>query len=138
MKKLFFLTALISLASPFVCCKSKKAAKTTTATTSTTTTTTVEENTTQKYRLIVSFISKGEGTDSNKRKEFLTFIESHPKKPTAKIINWGREGETDYCFTLSELLKKEQIEFVNQVKKIVAGSALVSVSEDVECMHKGR
>lgn len=137
MKKLFFLAALISLASPFVCCKSKKAAKTTAENTSSTTTT-VEENKTQTYRLIVSFISKGEGTNSEKRKEFLIFVETYPKKPIAKTVNWGREGETDYCFTLSELLKKEQIEFVNQVKKIVAGSDLISVSEDVECMHKGR
>jgi hypothetical protein len=52
---------------------------------------------------------------------------------------WGREGETDYCFNLSELTaKKDLIGFIEDVKKIGAGSDMMNISENAECMHKGR
>lgn len=138
MKKLFFLIAIISLACPFVCCKSKKAATATTESTPVTVEKTIEESPVQKYRLIISFISKGEGIDSKRRQEFLTFVETHPKKPVFNTVNWGREGETDYCFMLTELYKRDQIEFITKIRAIAGGTDIVVVSEDAECIHKAR
>jgi hypothetical protein len=136
MKQLFFLASLISLAC--ISCKSKKeAAKTETTPVAASTTTTPDAPIT--YRLLVSFISKGAGTDGEKRTAFLAYVDSHPKKPAYKTVIWGREGETDYCFDLTELIaKKDLIEFIENVKKITAGSDRIILSENAECQHKGR
>lgn len=134
MKQIFFLVALISLACPFMCCKTKKQATTTTSETSTV----VSESQTEKYRLIISFISKGAGTDGEKRQAILDYIEKHPKKPVNKTVHWGREGETDYCLNLTELSKSSQETFIAEIKKIAGNSSLIFISENAVCPHKGR
>lgn len=92
----------------------------------------------QKYRLIVSFTSKGAGANSDQRQAFLNYVDSLAKKPAYKTVHWGREGETDYCFTLKELSKKEQSAFIAEVKKKVAGSDRVFIEENAVCKHHGR
>ena len=136
MKQLFFLASLISLAC--ISCKSKKeTAKSTESTAAVATTQTPESTIT--YRLLVSFTSKGAGTDNEKRTAFLAYVDAHVKKPAYKTINWGREGETDYCFNLSELsAKKDMIAFIEEVKKIASGSDRIIIAENAECQHKGR
>lgn len=137
MKKIFFLVALASLSCAFTNCKSKKS-----ATASSTSNLTPENNmTTQtpekdtEYRLIVSFISKGAGPDGKKQPEFVKYIESHKKKPAYALVRWGREGEADYCFKLTELSATEQTEFITKVKEILNGSDLVFVNENQKCIH---
>ena len=135
MKKIFFLASLVSLAC--LSCKSKKEAVATTENTATVVPNTSDAPVT--YRLIVSFISKGAGTDGEKRTAFLAYVNAHPKKPVYKTVVWGREGEADYCFNLSEFpSKKELITFIEDVKKIAAGSDMMNISENAECPHKGR
>lgn len=135
MKKLFFLASLVSLAC--ITCKSKKEAVKSDESTPTVVSNTPDAPIT--YRLIVSFISKGAGTDSEKRTAFLKYVESHPKKPVYKTVIWGREGEADYCFNLSEFgSKKESIGFIEDIKKIAAGTDMVIISENAECQHKRR
>lgn len=90
------------------------------------------------YRLIVSFTSKGAGTNAEKREAFLKYVESHPKKPAYKEVFWGREGETDYCLVLSELPKKEQVSFVEEVRKAMTGSDQVILTEHTPSLHRGR
>lgn len=92
----------------------------------------------QKYRLIVSFTSKGAGANSDQRQAFLNYVDSLAKKPAYKTVHWGREGETDYCFTLKELSKKEQAAFLAEVRKKVAGSDRVFIEENAVCKHHGR
>ena len=136
MKQLFFLASLISLAC--ISCKSKKEA-TKTAENSATTAITPAAEAPVVYRLLVSFISKGAGTDSEKRTAFLAYVDGHPSKISYKTITWGREGETDYCFNLSELSgKKDMVAFIESVKKIAASSDRIIVSENAECQHKGK
>lgn len=135
MKKLFFLASLVSLAC--ITCKAKKETVKTTENTPASLSNTPDAPIT--YRLIVSFISKGAGTDSEKRTAILAYVNSHPKKPAYKTVIWGREGEADYCFNLSEFSsKKELITFIEDIKKIAAGSDMVFISENAECQHKGR
>jgi hypothetical protein len=135
MKRLFFLASLVSLAC--ISCKSKKEAVKSSENTANTVATSPDAPIT--YRLIVSFISKGAGTDAGKRSAFLAYVDGHPKKPAYKTVTWGREGEADYCFNLSELTaKKDVIAFIEEVKKIVGGSDMATVTENAACQHKGR
>ena len=91
------------------------------------------------YRFIVSFISKGGGTDRNARQQFVQFAEDYGKKKGIKIkaetINWGREGETDYCLKLSELNKREQKKFIDETKALLKTSELVRYNENEKCRH---
>ncbi len=136
MKQLFFLASLVSLAC--ISCKSKKEATKVTETAPIASTSTAPEAPIV-YRLLVSFISKGAGTDSEKRTAFLAYVDGHPSKIAYKTITWGREGETDYCFNLSELSgKKDMVAFIESVKKIAASSDRIIVSENAESQHKGR
>lgn len=135
MNRLFFLASLISLAC--ISCKSKKEAVKSLENTANTVATSSDAPIT--YRLIVSFISKGSGTSSEKRTAFLAYVDGHPKKPAYKTVVWGREGEADYCFNLSELTaKKDLIAFIDEIKKIASGSDMMNVTENAECQHKGR
>lgn len=132
MKNTLIIAAIVSLSLASVACKSSKNTSSSQATE--TTSATAE----QTYRLIVSYSSKGAGTNAEKREALLKYVESHPKKPVYKEVLWGREGETDYCFTLKELSKKEQASFVEDIKKMMAGSDRVLLSENAVCPHQGR
>lgn len=90
---------------------------------------------TQTYRLIVSFISKGAGSDPAKRQAFLNYVNQHPKKPNYVSVPWGREGETDYCFTLKKLSKREQKAFIHHIKKMIGHSDLIQLMENVPCLR---
>jgi hypothetical protein len=134
MKKIFFLASLVSLAC--ISCKAKKQSVKTSESTAAILNTPDAPIT---YRLIVSFISKGAGTASEKRTAFLAYVDGHANKPAYKTVTWGREGETDYCFNLAELpAKKDLITFIDDIKKIAAGSDMLLISENAECAHKGR
>jgi len=140
MKTIFILASAISLSLATMACKSHKNASTSGSAASASTQNTETGNTSseQTYRIIVSFTSKGAGTSTEKREAFLKYVESHPKKPAYKEVLWGREGETDYCLNLSELSKKEQLTFVEEVKKLMAGSDRVIITENAVSQHRGR
>jgi len=140
MKTIIILAAAISLSFASAACKSHKNAGSSGSSTSSSssTTETGTASSEQTYRIIVSFTSKGAGTSAEKREAFLKYVESHPKKPAYKEVLWGREGETDYCLTLSELSKKEQLSFVEEVKKAMAGSDQVIITENAASQHRGR
>lgn len=140
MKNLFFLAAVFSLALSTVSCKSKKEAAASGGNSSATTSAaSTDDPKPMTYRLIVSFISKGAGTDGPKRSAFTDYVAAHAKKPVYKEVRWGREGEGDYCFTLSEFKSEADKQgFIDGVKKIVADSDLIVVSENAQCQHKGR
>lgn len=88
------------------------------------------------YPIIVSFTSKASGIDTKAHEEFQKFLSTYPKKIVFEPTHWGREGETDYCLKLNELSMGEQTDFINKVKKLLAKSSLVIVSENAECVHK--
>ncbi len=127
MKNLFLIIALISLACNFTCCKTKKnAIKTTNLT----------NMKTEQMRLVVSFISKGAGVDAKAHEEFDALIKNHPKKPVFESFRWGREGEHDLCFKLTELTKKEQITLIENLKKITNYNDMFFVKENVDYTRK--
>lgn len=140
MKRIIFLASVISLSVASVACKSNKSASSSGASSAASAQSpeNAAASSEQTYRIIVSFTSKGAGTSAEKREAFLKYVESHPKKPAYKEVLWGREGETDYCLTLSELSKKEQLTFVEEVKKAMAGSDQVFITENAVSQHRGR
>ncbi len=135
MKKIFFLASIISLAC--ASCKTKKNSASSSENKIDLITNTPSNSLT--YRLIVSFISKGSGTDKVRKERFLNYLNSKQVKLDYKTVNWGREGETDYCFMLTELsTKKELFSFIEDIKKISEGSDIMLLTENAECTHKGR
>ncbi len=87
----------------------------------------------ENYRLVLEFYSIGAGIDGAAINKFQTFLDNHPKKPIYDKMRWGREGECDYCLKLSELSKKQQGEFVIEVKKLLTSSQLVHIEENKPC-----
>ncbi|MCC6182987.1 MAG: hypothetical protein IT237_14250 [Bacteroidia bacterium] len=139
MNKIFFLAAILSLSCSS--CKSKKETTTTSATNnnSNSTTTSAPSEKPLTYRLVVSFISKGGGPDHQKLEAFLNFVKSHPKNPVYETFLWGREGESDMCFQLTEFkTDKEKSDFVNEIKKISGGSDMMLINENTEYKKKGK
>lgn len=92
------------------------------------------------FRLIVSFISIGEGIDPNAKikldKVVTPWTERKGKAIQAEQYPWGREGEVDFCYRLTELTAEEQQLFVSQVIEVFKGNSLVYVSENQPCRHK--
>jgi hypothetical protein len=74
----------------------------------------------------ISFGSSGGGIDGKVLDEVTKLIESKKLKSTSKSV--GREGETRICLPLTELKGKEKTKFIAQLKKIVKGGQLTSVS----------
>ena len=89
------------------------------------------------FKIRISFISIGAGIDGSavlKFQEFLrNFEATHSLKLNYKIVNWGREGETDYCFKLSEINASQQNQFVVEAKDVLKNSNLVRYKEDCVC-----
>ena len=92
------------------------------------------------YRVIVSFISIGEGTDATGREIMDGVLNSWKEKKGKPIemesIPWGREGEVDFCFILKELSEKEQTEFADQMKSAFKDKNLIQITENQPCVHK--
>lgn len=92
------------------------------------------------YRFIVSFISKGAGTDSKIIEKFTKYVKEFEQKKglilSNALINWGKEGELDYCFKLSELNTNDQIVFINESKALLKESDLVITEENKISKHK--
>ena len=121
---IFLSVVLIS----FSCKQSKDAQKTTTS------------NSNNSYRLIVSFISKGAGTDIVTLASMESLIKTFSNRDgflvTYETFPWGREGESDYCFKMTGMKKSKQAEFVKSIKNLVKDAPLVIVSENAVCSHK--
>ncbi len=89
-------------------------------------------------RLVVSFISKGAGIDLKSQENIHSYIDKHRKKPAFEERRWGREGEVDYVFKLTELNADEQKIFIDEVKKLIINVDMVFVRENEEYVKKGR
>jgi hypothetical protein len=52
-----------------------------------------------------------------------------------EIINWGREGETDFCLKLKELSKDQQEQFIKESKTLLENRKLVRIYENEKCRN---
>lgn len=88
-------------------------------------------------RLNVSFYSIGSGINTEALKTYDAFLAEWEKANGVDlqfdVINWGREGETDYCFKLTELKEKKQATFIAETQKVMSGKEHVTISENFKC-----
>lgn len=77
----------------------------------------------------VAFVSIGSGVDYKAKKELdkwiIKFNTAYKLKIKPVITYAGKEGETDYCFNLTKLKKKQAQLFVKQTKEQLKQSKLV-------------
>jgi len=92
------------------------------------------------FRLAVTFISIGAGTDPEAKTSLDAYVYDYKLKtrqPVAYVmIPWGREGEVDCCFTLTELNASEQKNFIEGMKKAFIGRDLVQINENFKSRFK--
>lgn len=92
------------------------------------------------YRFNVSFFSIGSGIDGKARRHYLDFIKEYEAKNNVKIAfevaKWGKEGETDYCFKLSELKTEQQSDFISDSKELLTNAKNVRYSENTACKNQ--
>lgn len=86
----------------------------------------------EKMRLVVSFISQGEGIDRKTNDAFVTWVKQKGNI-TYDANNWGREGEINYCFALDNLSPAEQDKFVEEARAQLNGRPLVKFNENSSC-----
>ena len=95
---------------------------------------------TLNYCFIVSFFSIGQGTDYAVQQKFEEYIASFEKEKNIQLAKetapWGREGEIDFCFKLSELSPEEQLKFISDIKGLLGVSKLVYTKENAPCRNK--
>lgn len=139
---LFFIISMMI----FVACKTKgKAVNSTVSKTSESATSTTSELSTplpdSVYRFNISFISTGTGVDRNAKRQFVKYINEFGQKHNVTVkyesISWGKEGETDYCFKLSELNKELQNEFIVGLKDVLKDSKRIRYNENTPCRKAG-
>lgn len=92
---------------------------------------------TGKYLLSVSFISMGAGIDHAAKKKYDQYIKDFGSKYIKGIahetVGWGREGEVDYCFRLTELETVKKKLFIAETKKMLASNELIQITENTAC-----
>lgn len=105
----------------------------------------VQENKDENsYRLMISFISIGEGTDREAKQIFDAALSDWEKNKMKagggnieyETIPWGREGEVDFCFTLKEMNTNDQVQFIKIIREKFTGHSLVQFAENEPCRHK--
>lgn len=90
----------------------------------------------EKFPLVLSFYSIGTGVDRKHLRKFNEFLETYQPKLNPIVSPWGREGEVDFCFKLSELSTKQHSQFVKQVREQLKDCKLVHIYENAPCVHK--
>lgn len=77
----------------------------------------------------VAFVSIGSGVDYKAKKELdkwiIKFNTAYKLKIKPVITYAGKEGETNYCFDLTKLKKKQSQLFIKQTKEQLKQSKLV-------------
>jgi len=90
-------------------------------------------------RLVVSFISIGEGPDFQAKDKVENFVSKWNDEKKQNVFYeakaWGREGEVDFCFKLNELTEKEQLVFIDGAKASVSESELVRFKENANSYY---
>ena len=64
------------------------------------------------------------------------FEREHGFELKREDVPWGREGEVDCCFKLSELTAEEQEKFIADIRALLHESKLVYTKENTPCKNK--
>jgi hypothetical protein len=86
------------------------------------------------FRLVVSLISTGGGTDPQGKVLIDQYLADYKVKTGKQVvyimIPWGREGEVDCCFSLSGLKESEQAEFIKGMQEAFKDRPLMQIEEN--------
>ena len=97
-----------------------------------------EIDTSIKYRFRVSFFSIGTGIDGAAKQEYMNFLRAFEERVNTNIsyeVNqWGKEGETNFCFKLAELGEKDQLQFIAESKDNLKNAKNVRFIENEPCL----
>ncbi len=97
------------------------------------------EATNDTYRFIASFYSVAAGPEADQIQKFETFLADYSQKIgrhiEVKEVNWGREGEVDYCLQLSEIASFDQEKFIAEAKSALRNATRVNFSENAPCKN---
>jgi hypothetical protein len=89
------------------------------------------------FRFTVSFISKGAGTDYQMRQKYDSFLTDFETRNYIKLVlskaSWGREGEMDYCFDMTDLKKDVIDKFIAESKALLSASDRINIGENTNC-----
>ncbi len=89
--------------------------------------------------LIVQFYSIGEGINNESKVVMDVFITQQQKKYNTSIsyqkVAWGREGEFDSCFRLSNLSSENRKSFISELKNLFNEKSLVHIYENQTCRY---
>lgn len=88
----------------------------------------------ENFRLMVTFISIGAGTDPDGKVLLDNYIAQYKirtgKSPAYIMIPWGREGEVDCCFNMNELTASEQVDFIKDLRNSMKSRELIQITEN--------
>ena len=88
----------------------------------------------ESFRLVVTFISIGAGTDPAAKEMLDRYIADYKmrtgKIPAYVMIPWGREGEVDCCFNMNELSDSEQVDFIAGLRNSMKSRELIQINEN--------
>ncbi len=92
------------------------------------------------YDIIISFISKASGIDSDLRAkidaELSAFNKKHNTNIQPEIAAWGREGEKDYLLLTKNLSTKQKKELISKFKSAIGSSDMAHIILDKKSVHK--
>lgn len=92
---------------------------------------------TDSIRFTVSFYSPGSGINYMAARKLDSFIANYQTNNNVTLTvyktPWGREGEVDYCFKLSNLDSKKADALVQQVKDLLKGEDRINYKENTPC-----
>lgn len=71
------------------------------------------------------------------KKKIGEYISDYEKEKNVKLakeeFHWGREGETNYCFKLTELSQNDQESFISKIKSLSMHSKQINIMENSPC-----
>ena len=70
------------------------------------------------------------------KKKLVNFLNSNYPEIKYEKINWGKEGEVDFCFKLIELKKNRKSEFLNLINEITSISNRVKTYKNTTYIHQ--
>jgi hypothetical protein len=136
--KTLTLTLIIASATLFSCkCQSKATESVKTVSNITELPTTTKETV---FDIIIMFISKASGIDSDLRAKIDAELSAFNKKNNTniqpEIATWGREGEKDYLFLTKNLSTKQKKELIGIFKAAIGSSDMAHIILDKKSVHK--
>lgn len=93
----------------------------------------VEASSTGTADFILSFFSPGNGIDKAMLDQVVEFLKTNYPTVTYSRVRWGREGEVDLCFDLSEMTVDSKEKFKADLGEMVSTSNRVRVKENEAC-----